>query len=128
MPLLESKKTRFGTALRSERELVVLRRALDGLRYKVDRDVPWSEIPERYDDSRNLYQRYFNYKRNGVFARMLDTLQGKPEAAGLLAWLEEVVDSGHQEDNSAGQTQEEKRRFTAGAVVSRVRESTTSHC
>lgn len=107
MPFVESKKTRFGTALRLEKELVELRHALDGLRFKFAHDVPWSKIPERYGDGRNLYQRYLNYRRTEVFSRMLGALQGKPEAVGLVAWLEEIVDSGHQEGDSADQAREE---------------------
>jgi transposase len=63
------------------------RSALNGMFYKFASDVLWTHIPARYGVSANVYQRHRNYLKGGIFARMLEVLQDKPEAARLVEWL-----------------------------------------
>lgn len=67
------------------------RLAISGMLYRSAREVPWSHIPARYGNPTNLYQRHANYRRNAVFAEMLRSLEGVPEATRLVEWLREQV-------------------------------------
>lgn len=70
------------------------RPAINGLLYKHTMRVGWSQVPSRYygRNYNSLYQRYYSWRNDGVFARMLDALEGIPEAARLVAWLRTIVD------------------------------------
>lgn len=48
-------------------------------------------LPTRYGSGPNVNARKANYRKWGVFARMLTGLEGKPEAERLVAWLRGVV-------------------------------------
>ena len=67
------------------------RGALNGILYQFQEGCPWSRVPIRYGAEWVVYQRHYFYKRKGVFARMLEGLQGKPEAARIVAWLRHEV-------------------------------------
>jgi len=77
--------------MRSDYELLKVRRAFDGNRYKFAHGVPWTQLPDRYGSWTSIRQRYVNYRDRGDFARMLDALRGQPGAAGLVKWLESVA-------------------------------------
>lgn len=61
--------------------------AINGMLFWSRKGCRWQDVPVRYGTWTAIYQRYRNYRRNGVFARMLETLQGKPEATRLVEWL-----------------------------------------
>jgi transposase len=85
VPLIPARRNRYGTFTRSVGELDTLRKQVDGIRYKFARDIPWAHIPGRYGVSRNIYQRYVAYRRNGVFAKMQRALQAHPKRAASLS-------------------------------------------
>jgi transposase len=62
------------------------RTAVNGMLYWTQENCNWSHVPIRYGAWQAIYQRYFKYKRNGVFARMLEALQENTEAARITAW------------------------------------------
>lgn len=74
----------YGIRQRSDRELLSLRLAFNGVRYKFTHDLSWSKVPRRYGRGANLYQRYRRYKESGDLAEMLNALQGQPEATRLV--------------------------------------------
>jgi transposase len=67
------------------------RAALNGILYRLQEGCPWSRVPIRYGTEKVVYQRHHFYKRKGVFARMLEGLQDKPEAARLVEWLRSEI-------------------------------------
>jgi transposase len=91
VPALREVRAGRGTYLQNAGELLSLRRAFSGNRYKFSRDVPWSHIPPRYGTWHNVYQRYMNYRDGGDFARMLEVLRGQAGAERVVKWLETVA-------------------------------------
>jgi transposase len=91
VPRLPALKYRHGVRARSESELLSLRHAFDGIRYKFTYDLPWSRVPQRYGAGHNLYSHYVRYREDGHFARMLETLEGRPGSERMAAWLKVVA-------------------------------------
>lgn len=76
--------------------LTIARGAINGMLYRSEAGYPWSHVPTRYGTWQAIYLRCRNYKRSGVFARMLEALQDNPEAARITAWLRsELGEPGH---------------------------------
>jgi transposase len=67
------------------------RSAINGMLYWFEVGGSLSRTPARYGTWQAVYQRRRNYKQKGVFDRMLQALQGNPEAARLVAWLRQYA-------------------------------------
>jgi transposase len=63
------------------------RAAINGMLFWSREGCHWGDVPARYGTWTAIYQRYLNYRRKGVFTRMLEALQGNLEAARLVDWL-----------------------------------------
>lgn len=61
--------------------------AINGMLFWSREGGRWQDVPVRYGTWTAIYQRYRSYRRNGVFGRMLEALQGNPEATRLVEWL-----------------------------------------
>jgi transposase len=88
-PLLREREAHFGPVRRSPEELAARRRHYDGIRYRFANKIPWSHLPRRYGEG-TVYQRFYLDKKNGVFLHLAQSLQGIPEAAGLVDWLKRI--------------------------------------
>lgn len=91
LPFVEKQAVGATSRPRTENELLSLHRALDGIRYRFRRGVPWTRIPSRYGTWLNLRQRHRNYRQRGEFHRMLRALRGQPGAERVVKWLETMV-------------------------------------
>lgn len=67
------------------------RSAINGMLYRYSAGGILSRLPPRYGTRQAIYLRYRSYRRNGVFARMLEALRDQPEAARLVEWLQQQV-------------------------------------
>jgi hypothetical protein len=59
--------------------------------YRHQYGTPWSNVPSRYGSWRNIQVLSSRYGRQGTFARLLQALDGNPDAARLTAWLRDVT-------------------------------------
>jgi transposase len=75
------------TSPMTERRLVLARRRLNGLRFRYEHGTSWRAVPKRYGTIQAFMVRSADYKKRGVFARALESLDGNPDAARLMEWL-----------------------------------------
>ncbi|MET9470414.1 IS5 family transposase [Streptomyces sp. NPDC006544] len=68
------------------------RRLIDGVRWRVRTGVPWRDLPCEYGPWQTVYGLFRRWQREGVWARLLTSLQARADAAGLITW-EVNVDS-----------------------------------
>jgi transposase len=47
---------------------------------------PWRDLPERYGPWQSIYHRFNSWRREGVFDRVLETLQVRLDAEGHIDW------------------------------------------
>jgi transposase len=78
-----------------ERLHAITRNSIDGFLYRHATGTAWSRVPLRYRPGQkpdNLGLKFYFWRRNQVFVRMREALQGNPDAARLVAWLKTVDD------------------------------------
>ncbi|MBU7596972.1 IS5 family transposase [Streptomyces sp. P38-E01] len=68
------------------------RRLIDGVRWRVRTGVPWRDLPGEYGPWQTVYGLFRRWQREGVWVRLLASLQARADAAGLVTW-EVNVDS-----------------------------------
>lgn len=68
------------------------RRLINGVRWRVRTGVPWRDLPREYGPWQTVYGLFRRWQREGVWARLLTSLQARADAAGLITW-EVNVDS-----------------------------------
>jgi transposase len=90
VPLLPQRWNERGPVYRSTEEWTSVRRAINGIRYKFACNVEWFQVPSRYGHWSNIRQRYYLYKRKGVFTRMVQSLRDVPETVLLMEWMEKL--------------------------------------
>ena len=79
------------TSPMTETRLARVRRELNGMAYRYANKTAWTGVPERYGMGQSVVNRYTDYKRRGVFAQALASLDGDPDAMRLLEWLRTTV-------------------------------------
>src|SRR3712207_4685346 len=62
------------------------RRIVNGLLWLDRSGARWRDIPERYGPWQTLATRFYRWQQQGIWPRILDTLQAHTDAAGQLAW------------------------------------------
>ncbi|WP_277755383.1 transposase [Streptomyces lasalocidi] len=58
------------------------RRVINGMVYKIRTGISWRDLPERYGPWKTVYTRFRRYALDGVFARALQQIQARADAAG----------------------------------------------
>ena len=48
--------------------------------------APWRDLPERFGPWQTAYDHFRNWRKNGVFAAILDALQVKLDNKGRIDW------------------------------------------
>ena len=48
--------------------------------------APWRDLPERFGPWQTAYHHFRNWRKGGVFARIIETLQIKLDQRGLIDW------------------------------------------
>ena len=65
----------------SDRRLVV-----NGIFWLLSTGAPWRDLPERFQPWQTVYGHFSRWRRDGVFARIVEALQIKLDKDGLIDW------------------------------------------
>jgi len=79
-PHLPVSKARTGRPPSDRRTL------LNGIFWILVTGAPWRDLPERFGPWQTVYHHFRNWRKNGVFARIIETLQIKLDQRGLIDW------------------------------------------
>jgi transposase len=69
------------------------RRILNGILWIDRTGAPWRDLPARYGPWQTCYDRLVRWRRQGVWERILQTLQGQADAQGQLDWELAPIDT-----------------------------------
>ena len=75
------------------------RQLIDGIRWRTRAGAPWRDVPDRYGSWAAAYGLFRRWQREGVWARILTTLQALADAAGRIVWdvsVDSTVARAHQ--------------------------------
>jgi transposase len=86
-PLLPPERPRTGRPNHNHRTL------LNGILWILRTGAPWRDLPERYGRVGTVSSRFYRWRTAGVWQRVLETLQARADAAGLLDWDLHFVDA-----------------------------------
>ena len=59
---------------------------LDGIMWVLATGAPWRDLPERFGPWQTVYDHFRNWRKSGVFERLLAALQIKLDREGLIDW------------------------------------------
>ena len=59
---------------------------LDGIMWVLATGAPWRDLPERFGPWQTVYDHFRNWRKSGVFERILAALQIKLDREGLIDW------------------------------------------
>jgi transposase len=59
---------------------------LNGIFWLLHTGAPWRDLPERFGPWQTVYHHFAKWRREGVFARIVETLQVKLDRRGLIDW------------------------------------------
>ena len=59
---------------------------LDGIFWVLATGAPWRDLPERFGPWQTVYDHFAKWRKAGVFAAVLESLQIKLDKAGLIDW------------------------------------------
>jgi transposase len=79
-PMIPKKAAPTGRPARDRRVM------LNGVFWILATGAPWRDLPERFGPHQTVYDYYANWRRDGVFAGILQALQIKLDDEGLIDW------------------------------------------
>lgn len=79
-PLIPGRKALTGRPPKDPRLM------LDGILWVLGTGAPWRDLPERFGSCKTVHRYFSTWRRDGVFARILEALQIKLDEKGLLDW------------------------------------------
>jgi transposase len=85
-PLLPQPARRCGRPRRADRLLI------DAMLWIARTGAPWRDLPARYGPWQTVYHRFTSWRRDGSWARVLQTLQGLADQRGKLDWSVACID------------------------------------
>jgi len=59
---------------------------LDGIFWILSTGAPWRDLPERFGPWQTVYDHFSKWRKAGVFAAVIETLQVKLDDKGLIDW------------------------------------------
>lgn len=62
------------------------RMVMNGLFWRLRTGAPWRDIPERYGPWQTIYDRFNRYRQDGTWDRIVEALQIRLDADGLIDW------------------------------------------
>ena len=62
------------------------RQVLNGILWVLFSGAPWRDMPERYGPWQTVYDYFRNWRANGTFDRILQTLQIRLDRQGRIDW------------------------------------------
>lgn len=78
--LIPRSKARTGRPAKDRRLM------LNGIFWILGTGAPWRDLPERFGPWQTVYDHFANWRRQGVFAKVIDALQVKLDDQGLIDW------------------------------------------
>ncbi len=79
-PLIPRRVARTGRPPRDPRLM------LDGIFWVLGTGAPWRDLPERFGPFQTVHRYFSRWRSGGVFAAILEALQVKLDAKGLIDW------------------------------------------
>jgi transposase len=79
-PLVLQSKAKTGRPPKDRRLM------LNGIFWILNTGAPWRDLPERFGPWQTVYDHFSKWRRNGVFAAVIDALQIKLDQEGLIDW------------------------------------------
>jgi transposase len=68
------------------------RTQLNGIFWILSTGAPWRDLPERFGPWQTVYDHFRNWRKSGIFARIIEALQVKLDKAGYIDWQLWCVD------------------------------------
>jgi transposase len=62
------------------------REMLDGIMWILRTGAPWRDLPERFGPWKTVYDYFSNWRKSGVFDRILEALQIRLDRRGKIDW------------------------------------------
>jgi transposase len=95
------------------------RACLEGILYVLRYAIPWAELPaaEGWPSGQTCWRRFHEWRRAGVWERLLFRMQGLLEREGLIDWSRAIADASLVEAKK-GATRSGARSAAALAAVS----------
>ncbi|MFI9161092.1 IS5 family transposase [Kitasatospora aureofaciens] len=75
------------------------RRLINGIRFRTRTGIPWRDLPERYGPWETVYGLFRRWQRDGTWHRILEQLQARADAKGLITWdisVDSTIARAHQ--------------------------------
>jgi transposase len=85
-PMVPKKAAKTGRPARDRRVM------LNGVMWILATGAPWRDLPERFGPHQTVYDYFAAWRRDGVFAGILEALQIKLDEKGLIDWEMWCVD------------------------------------
>nr|WP_279616866.1 IS5 family transposase [Streptomyces rubellomurinus] len=75
------------------------RQLINGIRFRTRTGIPWRDLPERYGPWETVYGLFRRWQRDGTWHRILERLQARADAKGLITWdisVDSTIARAHQ--------------------------------
>lgn len=72
---------------------------INGIRLRIRTGMPWRDLPERYGPWETVYGLFRRWQRDGTWHRILEQLQARADAKGLITWgisVDSTIARAHQ--------------------------------
>jgi transposase len=79
-PLIPRKQARTGRPPNDRRLM------LNGIFWILRTGAPWRDLPERFGSCKSVHRYFSEWRKTGVFASIIDSLQVRLDAQGLIDW------------------------------------------
>jgi transposase len=80
LPLIPLSTARTGRPAKDPRLM------LNGIFWILGTGAPWRDLPDRFGSCKTVHRYFSNWRRAGVFAAIIEALQVKLDAKGLIDW------------------------------------------
>jgi transposase len=91
-----------------------LRRVVNGILWILRTGAPWRDLPERYGPWTTVSNRFYRWRRAGIWDRVLSELQREADILGEIDWTVRFVDStmvrAHQHSSGGKRGTQRERR------------------
>ncbi|WP_374209131.1 IS5 family transposase [Kitasatospora sp. A2-31] len=75
------------------------RQLINGIRFRTRTGIPWRDLPGRYGPWETVYGLFRRWQRDGTWHRILEQLQARADAKGLITWdisVDSTIARAHQ--------------------------------
>lgn len=108
-PLIPRSKAKTGRPAKDPRLM------LNGIFWILGTGAPWRDLPDRFGSCKTVHRYFSQWRRTGVFAKMVEALQVKLDAHGQIDWELWCVDGANVRASRAAAGAEKKVSATTPA-------------